>query len=744
MSRSVPATDIYAILSGWARAQRRMANAAAATSAGPLSQPTLQPALQPTAQAEISTYLEETAQQLAERFSQQNTVQVKLSDHGLNIDQVLQHDAVLAWQALRETPPTLETLPERCPQCDHFLSLWHCGMCGLELSRWKYREHAFTDSMGALPWGYSLIADPRRRRLIFLRLADTAAPKVVWQINFPTAFVPQSAQLISAGEVLVASEQGQLQIIDLFGEVVWSSALTFKKPVQVQAIFRSHQRTQEETVDRFLIVDEATHQVMVINRANEVLWSYGSENHAGKDVGFLRAPQSACLNPEGNLCIADTGNRRVIEVSEVSRTVRRELLSHQHLEGPGWCDSLPEGHFTVIDTLHYRFYEVDVHDELVSSCAYYQDALDLRYRVKDASAFLRRENGHVLIGNHDRLVEISPSQKRLLWYIPLTDLRLEAHQSKTQPYTPPQPKDPLRTTLHTTLSTRLKTPFQLDRVLREISVFQDAPAAFFDKIKLCLRYEEYPAGQILLREGQRGDAMFLLREGEVEVLKGFQKVATLHAGDIFGEMALLHSAPRTATVKTLSLCRVYRLNKVVFESVIQLFPEVHTRIKALSEARQLSESGEQQPVSNSLISAAARERLQQLMQRKAVRPMPSNAGLKERLAAGPTHWKLRYTEIEQHVIEEAAKTNYQCLELHITLSSTCRMKSTRVSLVVMQLEKIGEIIKTYPTPEAILKEKIDNYVVLTLLTQESRAEAIEKAATVSEIVEVKAISVKLS
>jgi CRP-like cAMP-binding protein len=740
MSRSVPATDIYAILSGWARAQRRMATASADTSTAPLARPSAQP----PAQAEISAYLQESARQLAERFSQQNTVQVQLNDHGLNIDQALQHDAVLAWQALRETPPTLDTLPERCPQCDHFLSQWHCGMCGLELARWKHREHAFTDSMGALPWGYTLTADPRRRRLIFLRLAETAAPKVVWQINFPAAFIPQSAQLISAGEVLVASEQGQLQIIDLFGEVVWSSTLQFKNPVQVQAIFKSHQRNHEDTVDRFLMVDEAMHQVMVINRANEVLWSYGTENQPGKDLGFLRSPQSACLMPDGNLCIADTGNRRVIEVSEVSRTIRRELLSHQHLEAPGWCDMLPDGHFSVIDTLHYRFYEVDAHDELLSSCAYYQDALDLRYRVKDACAFLRRENGHVLIGNRDRLVEISPSQKRLLWYIPLTDLRLEAHQSKTQPYTPPQAKDPLRTTLHTTLSTRLKTPFQLDRVLREISVFQGAPGAFFDKIKLCLRYEEYPAGQILLREGQRGDAMFLLREGEVEVLKGFQKVATLHAGDIFGEMALLHSAPRTATVKTLSLCRVYRLNKVVFESVIQLFPEVHARIKTLSEARQLSESGEpQQPVSNSSISTAARERLQQLMQRKAVRPLSSNAGLKERLAAGPTHWKLRYTEIEQHVIEEAAKSNYQCLELHIALSSTCRMKSTRVSLVVMQLEKIGEIIKTYPTPEAILKEKIDNYVVLTLLTQESRTEAIEQAATVSDILEVKAIPVKL-
>lgn len=725
MSRSVPVTDIYAILSGWARAQGRRT-------------------AQPTAQVELSQYLQDSAKALAERFENQNTVQVQLKDYGLNIDQLLQHDAVMAWQALRSTPPLWHTLPERCPQCDHLLTQWHCGMCGLELSRWKTREDSFTHSMGALPWGYTLIADPRRRRLIFLYLSDHAAPRVVWQINFSLEFTPQSAQLLSAGEILVCSEQGHIQIVDLFGEVLWSTSLSFRNPVLVQGIFQGETPYQEGQTQRFLVVDEALHQVFVINRDHEIIWSYGTPGQAGKDIGFLREPQGACLANDGNVIIADAGNRRILEISQVSRTPRKQYLERQAIEAPGWCESLPNQHLNIIDTVQYRYYELDGEGEVYSSCAYYQDALDLRYRVKDAALFVRRENGHVLIGNRERLVEISPTQKRLLWYIPLTELRLAAHQSKTQPYTPPAEEkvDGLRTSLRTTLSTRLKTPFQLDRVLREISVFKEAPDAFFDKIKLCLRYEEYPAGQILLREGQRGDAMFLLREGEVEVLKEFQKVATLYPGDIFGEMALLHSAPRTATVKTRSLCRVYRLNKVVFESVIQAFPEVHARIKKLAEARQLSEAYEsQRPVSTATISAAAKERLQKLMQQPRVRPPVSS--LKEKLAAGPTHWKLRYTDIEQHVIEEAQKSGYQCLELHIQLSVTCRMKSARVSLVVMQLEKIGEIIKTYPSPDAILKEKIDDKVVLSVLTQESRTEAIELAASVAEIIEVKAIPVKL-
>ncbi len=715
MTGSVPPTDIYAILSGWAAAQQRDDDAARAELSSDLKQ-----------------YLEQQSESLAQVFQDNNTVQVKLADHGLNINQVLQHDAVLAWQSLRQTPEHYTSLPEGCPRCNTFLSDWHCQHCGLELFRWQQRGVLYTDGMGALPFGMALLADPRRRRLLFLKLSEQAAPQVVWQINFPMEFPPHGAQLLSANEVLVFSHSGKVQIVDLFGEVSWNCKLSLHKPVFAQGIFKNGR------AERILIVDEKAHQVLVTDRQQQMHWQYGKALKPGQEVGQLRAPQAAGLTHEGHYLICDTGNQRVIEVNAISRTLRKTHLSNAGLKTPMWCEGLPHQRFNVIDAASYRFYDSDMQDQSLNSCSYYQDAMDLRYRVKDAAGALRRENGHVLIYNRDRLIEISPSQKRLLWYIPLTDLRQSAKQAKTKPYTPPK-----NVTLRKTLSTRLKTPFQLDKVLREVSVFQGAPDSFFEKIKLCLRYEEYPAGQILLREGQRGDAMFLLREGEVEVIKEFQQVATLGPGDVFGEMALLNSTPRTATIKTRTLCRMYRLNKLIFETVIQSFPEVYQRIRALSEARSLADEQRLQNKADKKLTpgANARARLQQLMEKHTSRVRPATR-THSVLSAGPTHWKLRYNDIEQHVIQESTRTGHQCFEIHVQLVPGCQMKSARVSLLVMQLEKAGEIVKTYPGPEAILKEKMDDTVVITLVTRQTRAQVLDIAASVSEIESVHAIPVK--
>lgn len=332
------------------------------------------------------------------------------------------------------------------------------------------------------------------------------------------------------------------------------------------------------------------------------------------------------------------------------------------------------------------------------------------------------------------MVEISPTQKRLLWFSLLTDLRPPAMFNRTG-VTEERPS-PLRAASVPTV--RSNAPFRLQEALRQVSVFEEAPAPFFEKIKLCLRYEEHPAGKILVREGQRGDAMYLIREGQVEIIKDFQTIATLGQGDVFGEMSLLNSEARTATVRAKNTCRLYKLNRLAFESVIQAFPEVHDRIRKLADARQqLLQPAAEQP---------ARERLEQLMATHRARLDEIRNRRQEpahhQMVQGPLHWKLRYSALEQHLIQEARQQNYRCIELHIKLSSHCRMKSVRVSLLVMLLEKHGEIIKTHPSPEEILQEKVDQQVILSVLSRSSRARLIEEVTSVAEIDDVQAIPVQ--
>lgn len=702
LSSEIPSSDVYAILSGLARH-----------------------ALGHEPTADLEAYLKQEAQQSAHNLLQHTTVELKLNQYGLNLRQALQRGTIQTWQALHEPRPSYQDVPQRCPACASLLlGKWHCELCSLELFRWqKTRPQTSLDSLGNLPWQHLLLPDPRRRRLIILRLAPQ--PEVVWQLSFSSDVCeyPTSARLLPGPEILLADRKGKVMICNLFGEVLWRASLPLVEPVYVNA-------SQDGQI--VYIADPGAHQVLAVNREQEVVWQYGVPGTAGRDEGYLDRPHYLQPTPDGTWIIGDTGNRRVIEISELSRKIRRIWAPETKLETPLWAEQLLDGQAAILDTHSYRILEMDPEHQLQDTCTYYQPHLDSRYRLTEPLAVVRRENGNFVLSNAERVLEINPSQKRLLWFSLLTDLRPPATFVKREVTVEQRPR--------ALSATRLQTPFKLMDALRQVPVFEDAPPAFFEKIKLCLRYEEHPAGKLLIREGQRGDAMYLIREGQVEILKDFQVIAQLGAGDIFGEMSLLNSEPRTATVRVMTACRVYKLNRLAFESVIQSFPTVHERIRKLSEARQQVHQPAQVD--------SAKERLQKLMEshKQRLSEMRERRASSEprhhQLVEGPLHWKLRYSPLEQHLIQEARAQNYRCFELHVRLHPNCRMKSVRVSLLVMNLEKHGEIIKTHPNPEDILQEKVEHEVILTVLSRSTRAHLLEDAGSVAEIDDIKAIPVQ--
>ena len=101
----------------------------------------------------------------------------------------------------------------------------------------------------------------------------------------------------------------------------------------------------------------------------------------------------------------------------------------------------------------------------------------------------------------------------------------------------------------------------------------------------------FARGEAITRQGAEAHWLYIIAEGDAEVevnLGGkLQKVATLHAGDLFGEMGLMTGEPRSATVHAVTDVTCYRLGKEAFMDVIQSRPEIAEQISLILARRRV-------------------------------------------------------------------------------------------------------------------------------------------------------------
>jgi len=107
------------------------------------------------------------------------------------------------------------------------------------------------------------------------------------------------------------------------------------------------------------------------------------------------------------------------------------------------------------------------------------------------------------------------------------------------------------------------------------------------------QFWEAQAGIELVQEGETASGLFLVAAGDVEVVADDQVVATLGAGELFGEMSLLTRERAVASVRTRSKCFLLRMDRSHFTEVIMTHPQVlecvhqlvHDRKRRLAELR---------------------------------------------------------------------------------------------------------------------------------------------------------------
>lgn len=103
--------------------------------------------------------------------------------------------------------------------------------------------------------------------------------------------------------------------------------------------------------------------------------------------------------------------------------------------------------------------------------------------------------------------------------------------------------------------------------------------------------ESMAASQIVFSEGEKGETMFAVLEGEVDIEIRGKVVETIGAGGVFGEMALVDDSPRAATAVVKTNARLVRIDQRRFMFLVQQNPYFALQLMSIlaGRLRQLNE-----------------------------------------------------------------------------------------------------------------------------------------------------------
>lgn len=128
----------------------------------------------------------------------------------------------------------------------------------------------------------------------------------------------------------------------------------------------------------------------------------------------------------------------------------------------------------------------------------------------------------------------------------------------------------------------------LDRLSR-VELVRALPPEEMEGVLTCVEPVTITAGEVIFRQGDPGNALYLIDSGEVAIRAedGTEAtvIATLGSGHSFGEMALLHSETRTASAIAVSEVHLLKIGKEQFDALMEASPGLRTAVERLNTQR---------------------------------------------------------------------------------------------------------------------------------------------------------------
>jgi CRP-like cAMP-binding protein len=214
----------------------------------------------------------------------------------------------------------------------------------------------------------------------------------------------------------------------------------------------------------------------------------------------------------------------------------------------------------------------------------------------------------------------------------------------------------------------------------------------------------YASGDLIFSQGELGTEMFIIQEGEVNIIKHIggesHVLSKLEKGDFFGEMALLESVPRTADALAATDVKALVINGARFDEMLRKNPEIAVRIirkycKRLREANTLLER------------LVGREVDADHVALDATQSMPADKTMRHRLVDLATGTAFFFSKGDETTIGRADPVTGILPDIDLTPVDQNRSVSRRHAKIVKQgndyavLEEVGTVNGTYVNDQRI-------------------------------------------
>lgn len=111
-------------------------------------------------------------------------------------------------------------------------------------------------------------------------------------------------------------------------------------------------------------------------------------------------------------------------------------------------------------------------------------------------------------------------------------------------------------------------------LLKSLSIFSETPETVLADLAPLMQELDLEEGTVIFKEGDLGDSMYIIYQGEIRITKDKTTLAVLKEKEVFGELSLIDAESRSASAIAHTDCHLFRIDQEPFFELLDTRPEI--------------------------------------------------------------------------------------------------------------------------------------------------------------------------